>query len=162
MRSSTILIGVAIGFLGLSLEAWAGGNAPPPSCQVDRQPGGSKVIAGTATMTVYNYDGSAGDVDALLRLEYLASGAQDDFRAHVFTNVLSGEDLICQILAVNPTNSTGHTIKQAFGIPDRKSLVITGPPQNPETSVRNLGFGSVPGGPTGDSSGIADVRIFVK
>jgi hypothetical protein len=153
-----LIIGL-VGSLGISFEAWAGGNAPPPSCQVDKKPGGAK-IHGLVAMTVYNYDGSSGDVDATLHLRF--QGKEDVFRAHVFANLLSPEDLLCQVLAVNPTNRDGQTIQQAFKIHSNKTLVITGPPLHPESSVEETNFDVIPGGPTGDASALARVTIFVK
>ena len=155
--SLVIAVVAAVGFWGPSFEAFAGGNAPPPSCQVPQKPQNDDKITGEVVVVTY----AQTFVDALLRLNY--NGREDVFRIGSGSiQILSAEQLLCDILAANPTNAAGQDIKTALGIKATRTLVITGPPEHPDTSVRNLSYKAVPSGPNDDSAGIADVKIFIK
>lgn len=148
----------AVGFFGLSAEAFAGGNAPPASCQVPQKPSDDNKITGE--VAIVTYQGT--QLDATLRLDF--NGRTDVFRVGIsFANVLSPEQVLCDVLAANPLNAAGQDIKTALGIKATKKLVITGPPEHPDTSVKNSSFAQVVAGPSGDdNSGIADVKIFLS
>lgn len=158
MRRIPVLVIVAavMAFFGMSIDAIAGGDTPPAACQVDRKPANNLKVTGTVVMMVSN----GVDTDALLRLEF--NGREDVFRIFFQSNPVSPEQMLCDALAANPTNSAGQDIKTALGINPNRTLVITGPPNKPETSVKNFSYDAVPGSPLGASAGIADVKIWLQ
>jgi hypothetical protein len=157
MRRIQILVIVlaVTAFFGMSINAIAAGDGNPAACQVPKKPGGP-AITGTVVMMITN----GADTDALLRLDY--KGKSDVFRIGFVSNPVSGEQMLCDALANNPTNETGVDIKTSLGIPANKQFVITGPPEKPESSVQNLSYAAVPGASFGASAGIMDVKIWLQ
>jgi hypothetical protein len=113
-------------------------------------------MSGIVGVTILNYDGSVGDVDATLRLQW--RGSEKFFRVYLSSvQILSAEDLACQILAAQPLDDGFQTIFDAFGIDPAKSLKIT------PRSISGMQFSPVPlSGAPPHSSALANITLYVE
>lgn len=112
---AALAVVVAAGGMGVSSDAWALGGGTLASCQLDSANSLGNAITGTVTATLTNAAGVNATVDAILRLQY--GGKEKVFRAHVPLQLISsGEEILCGVLAANPTDASGATIQTAFGI----------------------------------------------
>ena len=112
---AALAFAVVAGGMGLSADAWAGGaGGGNTSCYVNTSSSLGNPISGTATIHGIP-DGSAYDLDAVLRLQ--KSGQEQVFRVHVENAlVVTPTGTACDLLAANPLNAVGNTIQTAFGL----------------------------------------------
>jgi hypothetical protein len=148
-----VTAGCLLATVTLCGEAQGAGGGASPSCLVENASG--PTISGIVGVTVLNYDGSNGDVDATLRLQ--RQGKEKFFRVHLSgVPILSAEDLACQILAAQPLDDNFQTIFDAFGLDPAKGLVIT------SRSLSGMQFAPIPlsGDPT-HFSALANITLHV-
>ena len=179
MRVAKLFLAVVvIGVLcGLTTEARAagGGEACVVTSKTDIQ--GADKLRGSAVITLTNFDqvnGTADSADATLTLTS-ADGTTATFRTTVNNpQVVSAENVMCEVLEAGPTTSTGQSIFDAFGFPAPVSpqtvddvlklcLVITrlksGKQQISCQSIANLDFSQI--GTTNNWSGTTnDLTIY--
>ncbi len=171
-KLAVVVVGILGLVFGLSLDARGGGSLGLAPCHTDTASG--PVMTGTGAVTITNQTaGSRGDVSATLRLEWRnASGDQAGFfRVHVKdVDLITPEDVLCAVIAAPvPGFATLESkILNTFGIDPTKKLKITDAHSTSNVksiSAQSLGPvpGTVsPGSPAGESSSIADLKLFVQ
>jgi hypothetical protein len=154
-------------------RASGGGEACVVTSKTDIQ--GADKIRGSGVIVLRNFNegaGTADSADATLTLTS-ADGTTATFRASVSNpQVVSAEEVMCEVLDADPKTSSGQTIFQAFGFPTPtgaihdvlKLCLITrklpnGQDQIQCQSISGLDFHQI--GTTSDWSGsIPDLTIY--
>jgi len=159
LKLGTIASVGILGMLVFASYAQAGGTQTPAACQVSTNNalGGANIL-GTVALTAYNVAGSQGNLDAIFRLRY--GSKEGIFRVHLDGAALvSPEDVLCQLLAATPRNSSGETIlaglKINAGVIKINNKAFTG-----------ISFDNIPG--TGElpdgfhKAGISEITMYAQ
>jgi len=122
-KLAVAVLGIASVLLGFALDARAGGGGEG-DCTVTNDNGGTAVvngmptIVGSGVLEMFGFNPSTGGVsgaDATLTLSFKT--ITGIFRAHIgATSFPTPEKAGCDILAAGPTDATGATIHQVFGL----------------------------------------------
>jgi hypothetical protein len=177
MRLAKLILVVAVvGLLcgyGIEAQGAGGGEACVVTSKTDIQ--GADKLRGSAVIVLRHFDPNAftaTSADATLTLTS-ADGVTATFRTSVANpQIVSAEEVMCEVLDANPTTSGGQTIFQAFGFPTptgpihnvlKLCLIVrtlpNGTPQVQCQSISGLDFSPIPNTP--DWSGtIPDLTIY--
>ena len=130
-KLAVAVLGIASVLLGFALDARAGGGGEG-DCTVTNDNGGTAVvngmptIVGSGVLEMFGFNPSTGGVsgaDATLTLSFKT--ITGIFRAHIgATSFPTPEKAGCYILAAGPTDATGATIHQVFGLAPEAQLKL--------------------------------------
>jgi hypothetical protein len=164
------VLGIVSVVIGLAPDARAGGGGEGDCTITDSTATlvGKPTIVGSGVIDMFDFIPNTGGVsgaDATLTLSFKTMTAV--FRAHVGATAFpTPESAGCQVIAANPTDPTGATIQQAFGLSPTATLKLcfVTDTKKPDKilcqSIQGLDNNSVPG-TTNFSAAIGKLVIYI-